>query len=129
MKSPIATLALALLATACSATGTTGGSLPLTTLSSGAVADAAVAREGVVRTQAGWQALWSRFEGDASVAPSVDFTREMVVFAARPGGSVAIERVVDESGFLCVELREGAGAAYHAVRIARSEAPVQFATR
>ncbi|HVS18582.1 MAG TPA: hypothetical protein VMT18_08275, partial [Planctomycetota bacterium] len=108
MKSPIATLALALLAAACSATGTTGGSLALTTVSSGAVTDAAVAREGVVRTQAGWQALWSRLDGDTSAAPSVDFTREMVVFATRPGGAVAIERVVDEGGFLCVELREGA---------------------
>lgn len=126
MKSPIPALALALLAAACSATGTAGGRMALTTLSSGPVADAAVASEGVVRTEAGWQALWTRLGGEAA-APSVDFTREMVVFVARPGGAVSIEGVVEDGGFLRVDVREGTGGGYHAVRLARSDAPVQFA--
>ena len=130
MTSPIAALALAalaVLASACSATGSAPSAVALSTLAAGPVADAAVASEGVVRTQAGWAALWARLDGSGAEPPAVDFAREMVVFAAQPGGAVEIERVVSEGGFLRVELRRGSGAAYHAVRLPKSEAPVQFA--
>jgi zinc transporter ZupT len=129
MKSPIAALALALLASACSSTGAASDALALTHVSSGALAESAGATEGVVRTRAGWEALWSRLDTSGAPAPQVDFAREMVVYVARPGGAVAIERAVPEDGFLRIELREGSGEAYHAVSVPRSEAPVQFAAR
>ena len=130
MTSPIAALALAalaVLASACSATGSAPSAVALTTLCAGPVADPGVAPEGVVRTQAGWRALWQRLDGSGAEAPSVDFARQMVVYVARPDGAVEIERVVSEGGFLRVEVRAGTGAGYHAVRLPKSEAPVQFA--
>lgn len=126
MKSPIApllALSLALASGACRATS--GGSAPaavvFTSLAEGTGAGQAE-QPRVIRTASGLERLWVQL-GAPGAAPSVDFAREMVVYA--PGGSVA--RVVAEGGFLRVELRERTSG-FHMVRLPRDEAPVQFVT-
>jgi hypothetical protein len=128
VKSPIALLIalplagpLLLASSACRATS--GASAPV------AVAFASLAEGSgestahsprVIRTASGLERLWAQLAAPGAL-PQVDFTRQMVVFAA--GGTV--ERIVAEGGFLRVELASSAGA-WQLARVPLSEAPVRF---
>ena len=94
----------------------------------------------VIRTQAGWEQLWSALAlGNTAARPEVDFGTSMVALVAlgeMPGdsASVEIERVLGDAGFLLVEARARGGDSassascqpFHIVRLARDDAPVRF---
>jgi hypothetical protein len=124
VKSPIApllALSLVLASGACRATsgGSTPAAVAFASLAEGTGAGQAE-QPRVIRTASGLERLWVQL-GAPGAAPSVDFAREMVVYA--PGGSVA--RVVVQGGFLRVECARAPGA-WQLVRVPQSEAPVQF---
>lgn len=124
MKSPIPFLALLLACLSVACRARSGGSAPtavaFTTLAQGAGGELELAPQGVIRTASGLERLWARLP-DAGALPQLDFEREMVVFATQ----AEIARVVADSGFLRVELTARTSG-FHLVRLARSEAPVQF---
>jgi hypothetical protein len=150
VKTPVLLAALALAPLASCASS--GGSDPAST--SGAVRFESLARSeqsgltepqrSVIRTEQAWEAAWygiNVYRMPKPPAPEVDFEREMVVLVAlgertSAGHAVEVVSVEREGGFLRVLARATAPAAgsdqaavlthpYHAVRVPRSDGPVE----
>lgn len=117
-------LALAL-CSACQTAAGVGAPAPVAfaTLAQAQGGELDAAPQGVIRTASGLGRLWTKLPADTAPAPAIDFEREMVVWATRG----TIERVVEEAGFLRVEVRART-AGFHMVRLPLSDAPVQFVT-
>ena len=123
--------------------------------SSGPVAFESIARQeqsgltepehSVIRTQQAWVELWQRinvYRIPAPPAPTLDFARDMVVLVAlgqRPsaGHSVEVVAIERDGSFLRVRAKSRAPAPgavqaavlthpFHAVRVARSDGPVEI---
>jgi hypothetical protein len=70
-------------------TATAGTDIPLATIDHSQVSGVHTARNAIVKDQAAWEALWAEHHR-STVAPSVDFTRNMVVAAFNgPGDGCA----------------------------------------